>query len=43
MSFWALAYQYGWASKEQLKEAVSLNDLSEIEYESITGEPYQAA
>lgn len=43
MSFWALAYQYGWASKEQLKEAVSLKDLTTSEYESITGEPYQTA
>ncbi len=43
MSFWALAYQYGWASKDHLKEAVSLSDLTETEYLSITGEPYQAA
>lgn len=42
MSFWAYAYQYGWASKDQLKQAVSFNDLSTTEYESITGEPYQA-
>lgn len=40
MSFWEMAYQYGWATKEDLQLAVQLNDLTPEEYEAITGEPY---
>jgi Phage uncharacterised protein (Phage_XkdX) len=42
MSFWALAYQYGWANKSDLKTAVFYKVLTEDDYRTITGEPYQA-
>jgi Phage uncharacterised protein (Phage_XkdX) len=42
MTFWQTAYQYGWATKSQLKEAVVLGDLTAEEYQQITGEPYTA-
>jgi uncharacterized XkdX family phage protein len=40
MSFWQLAYQFGWATKEDLKMAVQLKEITESEYETITGESY---
>ena len=40
MSFWAYAYRFGWANKDQLRSAVEYNDLSAAEYQDITGEPY---
>ena len=40
MSFWAEAYRFGWADKDQLRLAVQYNDLSSSEYEEITNEPY---
>jgi uncharacterized XkdX family phage protein len=42
MSFWAMAYKYGWATKAQLQEAVSKGKLTAVEYKQITGEDYEA-
>jgi hypothetical protein len=42
MNFWELAYDNGWATKEQLGQAVELNDLTVEEYQQITGEEYVA-
>ncbi len=39
--FWQMAYNYGWANKEQLKLVVSMNALTPAEYEEITGEVYE--
>jgi hypothetical protein len=41
MSFWQLAYQFGWATKEDLRLAVQLNEITADEYQTITGEPYE--
>ena len=40
MTFWQMAYQFGWAQKEQLKEAVVYKLISEDDYKTITGENY---
>lgn len=42
MSFWELAYKFNWASKTDLQRAVQLKEITPEEYESITGEPYEA-
>lgn len=43
--FWAIAYKYGWATKDQLKAAVVLGSdkgLTAEQYKAITGEDYTA-
>jgi phage uncharacterized protein, XkdX family len=40
MSFWQMAYRYGWASKDQLKQAVGYSLITAAEYQQITGEAY---
>ena len=42
MTFWQMAYQYGWATKDQLKQAVGYNLIAATEYQQITGEEYVA-
>ena len=43
MSFWAIAYKFGWASKAQLRQAVAENrGLTAADYKTITGEDYTA-
>ncbi|MFC8561415.1 XkdX family protein [Peribacillus frigoritolerans] len=39
MNFWRIAFEYEWATKDQLKLAVEYNDLTVTEYQEITGEP----
>ena len=40
MSYWSIAYKYGWANLDQLKSAVILNCITVEEYKTITGEDY---
>ena len=40
MTFWSMAYKYGWATKAQLKQAVALKVITAEEYKTITGEEY---
>lgn len=42
MAFWQAAYKYGWATKDQLKQAVALTVITAENYQSITGEVYAA-
>lgn len=47
MSFWKLAFDYGWVTAEQLKGAVKTvsnpyGEISELEYRQITGVEYAA-
>jgi uncharacterized XkdX family phage protein len=42
MTFWQMAYQYGWATKDQLKQAVGYKLITADDYQQITGEAYQA-
>lgn len=41
MSFWKLAYQFGWAKKVDLQRAVQLKEITPEEYEEITGEEFE--
>jgi uncharacterized XkdX family phage protein len=36
-------YDNSWATKDQVKKYVQFGKITEVEYQSITGEPYQAA
>lgn len=38
---WKYYFEQGWASEEQLKLVVGFGKLSELEYEEITGEPFE--
>jgi hypothetical protein len=40
VSFWSLAYQQGWATKDQLKQAVEYGLIKDTDYKTITGEDY---
>lgn len=40
MAFWSMAYKFGWATKDQLKQAVTLKIITADNYQSITGEAY---
>lgn len=40
MTFWSMAYKYGWATKDQLKQAVTLKIISAEDYQTITGDTY---
>jgi uncharacterized protein (DUF433 family) len=40
MSFWQVAYKYGWATKDQLKQAVEYELIKDTDYKTITGEDY---
>jgi hypothetical protein len=40
VSFWKLAYQQGWATKDQLKQAVEYGLIQDTDYKAITGEDY---
>lgn len=42
MSFWQMAYRYGWASKDQLKQAVGYSLITATDFKTITGEDYAA-
>jgi hypothetical protein len=37
-----MAFKYGWATKDQLKEAVGYSLISADNYKTITGEEYAA-
>jgi hypothetical protein len=41
VSFWNLAYQQGWATKDQLKQAVEYGLIKDTDYKEITGEDYR--
>lgn len=43
MTFWNLAYKQGWATKDQLKQAVGFNLITAADYKTITDEEYSAA
>lgn len=43
MSFWQTAYQCGWATLDQLKEAVTYNLITADDYKTITGVDYTQA
>jgi len=38
--FWELAYKNGWATKDQLKQAVVKGLITADDYKKITGEDY---
>lgn len=38
--FWNMAYNEGWATDTQLREAVTYGDITASEYTQITGEVY---
>ena len=40
MTFWQMAYKYGWATKAQLAEAVGYKLITADDYKTITGEDY---
>lgn len=40
--FWEVAYHNGWATLDQLKQAVQQSRITAAEYETITGEVYVA-
>lgn len=45
MTFWEMAYNYGWVTKEELRGAVKtknnpFGDITEEEYQQITGEEF---
>ncbi len=42
MSFWSIAYQFGWATKAQLGQAVGYGLISPTEYKQICGADYTA-
>lgn len=42
MEFWKWAYDNQYATKGDLKEAVTLDDLTPVEYTTVTGEVYTA-
>lgn len=47
MSFWEMAYKFGWADKALLRQAVltesnPFGEVTEKEYKEITGEVYAA-
>ncbi|KIL31997.1 XkdX family protein [Bacillus subtilis] len=41
--FWEMAYRYEWATKDDLKKAVELGDITTDEYQQITNEDYVVA
>ena len=43
MTFWQIAYSRGWATKEQLQEAVAKGKITAADYKTITGEDYAPA
>lgn len=42
MSFWQIAYKYGWATLDQLKQAVDYKLITTDDYKTITGKDYVA-
>ncbi|WP_102274108.1 XkdX family protein [Cytobacillus massiliigabonensis] len=42
MTFWQMAYKFGWASIEDLQLAVRLNEITADQYKEITKEDYVA-
>lgn len=40
MNFWRLAFQWGWASIEQLKTVTKFGEISADEFKEITGSEY---
>lgn len=40
MNFWELAYKWGWATIEQLRLVVTYGEITEEEFEKITGVPF---
>lgn len=43
MTFWQMAYHYGWAAKNDLKQAVQLKLITIDDYKTITGQDYADA
>lgn len=43
MTFWEAAYKYGWATLDQMKQAVAKGLITAADYKTITGEDYAAA
>lgn len=43
MSFWELAFEWGWATTEQLREVVKYGEITEEDFKRITGEDYAPA
>lgn len=41
MTFWQIAYKFGWATIEDLRLAVKLKEITADEYKTITGEDYE--
>jgi hypothetical protein len=42
MAFWRIAYVRGWATKAQIGQAVGKGYITAADYQTITGEAYQA-
>lgn len=40
MSYWELAFGWGWATVDQLRQVVGFGELSKEDFERITGEPF---
>lgn len=43
MTFWETAYKHGWATIDQLRQAVAYSLISADQYKQITGENYAEA
>lgn len=41
MSYWELAYGWGWCTIEQLNQVVQFGEITEDDFERITGQPYK--
>ena len=41
MSYWELAFGWGWATTEQLRTVTDFGELTEEDFERITGEKYE--
>lgn len=42
MTFWQMAYKYGWATLDQMKQAVGYKLITAADYKQITGTDYTA-
>jgi hypothetical protein len=40
MEFWSMAYKFKWATKDQLKQAVTLKIITADDFKTITGGEY---
>lgn len=39
-AFWQMAFNLGWATKEQIRFATTMGDITEAEFKEITKEDY---